>query len=52
MISEKYYDKNRSNPHYAINDQVLIKLYGSKSKFDPRYSLNLKIIIRKQHPVY
>jgi transposase InsO family protein len=46
------YDKNRHDPHYEINDQVLIKIHGSRSKLDPRYSINPKLIIRKQHPVY
>ena len=49
---KKHYDKNRSDPQYQINDQVLIKVQGSRSKFDPRYSIKPKIIIKKQHPVY
>ncbi|CAF1455304.1 unnamed protein product [Rotaria sordida] len=52
MISRKYYDKNRSNPQYEINDKILIRTHGSRSKLDPRYSLTPKIIIQKQHPTY
>ncbi|CAF1553706.1 unnamed protein product [Rotaria sordida] len=52
MINKKYYDKNRSNPQYEINDKVLIRIHGSRSKLDPRYSLTPKIIIQKQHPTY
>ena len=52
IISKKYYDTNRSNPQYVINDKILIKLYGSRSKFDPKYSLIPKAIIQKWHPIY
>jgi hypothetical protein len=52
MISKKQYDKNRSNPQYEINGQVLLRIYGSRSKLDPRYSLTPKIIIQKQHSTY
>jgi hypothetical protein len=46
------YDKQRSNPHYEINDSVLIKIHGTKTKLDPKYSITPKIIIKKQHPNY
>ncbi|CAF2152780.1 unnamed protein product [Rotaria magnacalcarata] len=46
------YDKNRSDPIYDINDQVLTKIHGSRSKLDPRYSITPRIIIKKQHPIY
>ncbi|CAF1521778.1 unnamed protein product [Rotaria sordida] len=52
MINKNYYDKNRSNPQYEINDKVLIRIHGLRSKLDPRYSLTPKIIIQKQHPTY
>ena len=52
MNSKINYDKNRSNPQYAISDQVLVRLHGPRSKLDPRYSLTPKIIIQKQHPIY
>jgi len=46
------YDKQRSDPHYEINDPVLIKIHGIKTKLDPKYSITPKIIIKKQHPNY
>jgi hypothetical protein len=46
------YDEHRSDPQYEINDQVLIKIHGSRSKLDPRYSIDPKLIVKKQHPVY
>ena len=46
------YDERRSDPHYEINDQVLIKLQGRTSKLDPKYSITPKIIIKKHHPTY
>ncbi|CAF3264353.1 unnamed protein product [Rotaria sp. Silwood2] len=46
------YDKHRSDPHYQINDKVLIRVYGSRSKLDPRYSITPKLVIKKQHPIY
>ena len=52
MNSKINYDKNRSNPQYAISDEVLVRLHGPRSKLDPRYSLTPKIIIQKQHPIY
>ncbi|CAF1475073.1 unnamed protein product, partial [Rotaria sordida] len=47
-----YYDKNRSEPSYNINDQVLTKIHSSRSKLDPRYSITPKFIIKTQHPIY
>ncbi|CAF4715103.1 unnamed protein product [Rotaria sp. Silwood2] len=47
-----YYDQQRSDPHYALNDLVLIKIHGIRNKLEPRYSITPKIIIRKQHPIY
>ena len=52
MNSKINYDKNRSNPQYAISDQVLVRFHGPRSKLGPRYSLTPKIIIQKQHPIY
>ncbi|CAF1438096.1 unnamed protein product, partial [Rotaria sordida] len=49
---KKYYDKNRSEPIYKINDQVLTKIHGSRSKLDPRYSITPKLIVQAQHPIY
>ena len=46
------YDKQRPDPHYEVNDPVLIKIHGMKTKLEPRYSITPKIIVRKQHPVY
>ncbi|CAF1230136.1 unnamed protein product [Rotaria sordida] len=45
------YDKQRPDPHYEINDPVLIKIHGIKKKLEPTYSITPKIIIRKQHPI-
>ncbi|CAF3544285.1 unnamed protein product [Rotaria sp. Silwood1] len=52
MNNKKYYDKNRSNPQYEINDKILIRIHGLRSKLDPHYTLNPKIIIQRQHPIY
>lgn len=49
---KKYYDKNRANVEYQINDLILTRIHGTRSKLDPRYSLTPKIIVRKQHPTY
>ena len=46
------YDKQRADPHYEINDLVLIKVYGTRTKLDPKYSITSKVIIKKQHPIY
>ncbi|CAF4378294.1 unnamed protein product, partial [Rotaria sp. Silwood2] len=46
------YDKQRADPHYEINDLVLIKIHGTKTKLDPKYSITPKVIIKKQHPSY
>jgi hypothetical protein len=46
------YDKQRADPHYKINDLVLIKIHGIKTKLDPKYSVTPKVIIKKQHPIY
>ena len=46
------YDKQRSDPHYKINDRVLIKKHGMKSKLEPKFSVATQIIIRGEHPVY
>ncbi|CAF1177908.1 unnamed protein product [Rotaria sordida] len=46
------YDKQRADPHYEINDLVLIKIHGTKTKLDPKYSITPKVIIKKQHPIY
>ena len=49
---KNYYDRQRSYPHYEINDLVLIKIHGMKSKLEPQYTLVPKIIVKKQHPNY
>ncbi|CAF4700272.1 unnamed protein product, partial [Rotaria sp. Silwood2] len=49
---KKPYDKHRSDPIYAINDQVLTKIQGSRSKLDPRYSITSRIIVKTQHLIY
>ena len=46
------YDKRRPDPHYAINDRVLIRRHGMKNKLEPKYSVTPQIVIRKEHPVY
>ena len=46
------YDKQRPDPHYAINDRVLIRRHGMKNKLEPKYSVTPQIIIREEHPVY
>ncbi|CAF1537101.1 unnamed protein product, partial [Rotaria sordida] len=45
------YDKQCPDPHYEINDPVLIKIHGIKKKLEQKYSITPKIIIRKQHPI-
>ncbi|CAM2727912.1 unnamed protein product [Rotaria socialis] len=50
--NKKYYDKNRSNPHYEINEKILIRIHGLRSKLDPQFTLTPKIVIQKQHPTY
>ncbi|CAF4512473.1 unnamed protein product [Rotaria magnacalcarata] len=52
MNNKKYYDRNRSNPHYDINDTILIRIHGLRSKLDPQFTLTPKIAIQKQHPTY
>ncbi|CAF4624688.1 unnamed protein product, partial [Rotaria socialis] len=47
-----HYDKQRPDPHYKINDVVLIKIHGLKTKLEPKYSIAPKIIIKEQHPTY
>ncbi|CAF2977846.1 unnamed protein product, partial [Rotaria sp. Silwood2] len=46
------YDKQRADPHYEINDLVLVKIHGAKAKLDPKYSITPKVVIKKQHPIY
>lgn len=46
------YDKRRSNPHYALDDRVLIRRHGMKSKLEPKYSVTSQIIIQEDHHVY
>ncbi|CAF1258650.1 unnamed protein product [Rotaria sordida] len=46
------YDKQRADPHYEINDLVLIKIHGTNTKLDSKYSITPKVIIKKQHPIY
>ncbi|CAF1500833.1 unnamed protein product [Rotaria sordida] len=45
------YDKQHPDPHYEINDPVLIKIHGIKKKLEQKYSIIPKIILRKQHPI-
>ena len=52
MKYKNSYDKQRQDPHYEINDQVLVRIHGLRSKLDPRYSIDPKLIIKKQHPIY
>ena len=40
------YDKQRSDPHYEINDLVLIKIHGKKTKLDPKYSITQKLLLK------
>lgn len=49
---ETRYDKQCPDPHYAINDRVLIKRHGMKNKLEPKFSITPQIIIRQKHPVY
>jgi hypothetical protein len=46
------YDKRRPDPHYAINDRVLIRRHGMKNKLEPKFSITPQIVIREKHPVY
>lgn len=46
------YDKRRPDPHYAINDRVLLRRHGMKNKLEPKYSVTPQIIIKEEHPVY
>lgn len=46
------YDKQRRDPHYTINDRVLIRRHGMKNKLEPKFSTNPQVIIREEHPVY
>ncbi|CAF1412956.1 unnamed protein product [Adineta steineri] len=46
------YDKQRADPHYSINDRVLIRKHGLKNKLEPKYSITPQIIIQEKHPVY
>lgn len=50
--SKKFYDKRRTDPHYKINDLLLVKIHGLKPKLEPRYSGTPKIIIQSQNPTY
>ena len=43
---------NDSDPHYAINDRVLIRRHGMKNKLEPKFSITPQIIVREEHPVY
>ena len=52
QLYKNRYDKQRGDPHYEIDDLVLIKIYGPKTKLDPKYSVTPKVIIKKQHPIY
>ncbi|CAF4559739.1 unnamed protein product, partial [Rotaria socialis] len=46
------YDKLRPDPHYAINDRVLIRRHGLQNKLEPKFSITPQNIICAQHPVY
>ncbi|CAF4218726.1 unnamed protein product, partial [Adineta steineri] len=46
------YDKQRADPHYSINDRVLIRKHGLRNKLEPKYSVTPQIIIQVKHPVY
>ena len=46
------YDKQRLDPHHAINDRVLIRRHGMKNKLEPKFSITPQIIVREKHPVY
>ncbi|CAF3420246.1 unnamed protein product, partial [Rotaria socialis] len=46
------YDKLRPDPHYVINDRVLIRRHGLQNKLEPKFSIAPQNIIRAQHPVY
>ncbi|CAF4275970.1 unnamed protein product [Rotaria magnacalcarata] len=52
MNNKKYYDKNRSNPRYEINEKNLLRIHGLGSKLDPQFTLIPRIVIQKQHPTY
>ncbi|CAF4668645.1 unnamed protein product, partial [Rotaria magnacalcarata] len=45
-------DKLRPDPHYAINDRVLIRRHGLQNKLEPKFSITTQNIIRARHPVY
>ncbi|CAF1565581.1 unnamed protein product [Rotaria sp. Silwood1] len=46
------YDKQRPDPHYAINDRVFIRRHELKNRLEPKFSITPQNIIRAQHPVY
>ncbi|CAF1524064.1 unnamed protein product [Adineta ricciae] len=46
------YDTQRNDPHYSLNDRVLIRKHGLKNKLDAKYSATPQIVIREDHPVY
>jgi hypothetical protein len=46
------YDRQRPDPHYAINDRVLIRRHGLKNKLEPKFSITPQVIIQEDHPVY
>ncbi|CAF4346039.1 unnamed protein product, partial [Didymodactylos carnosus] len=58
-LAKQRYDKNRPDPHYAIGDQVFVRVEGTRLKLDPRFS-NIQdkynsipmIISKTNHPTY
>ncbi|CAM4957002.1 unnamed protein product, partial [Rotaria socialis] len=49
---KRYYDQNRQDPHYNVDDRVFTRIFAARGKLDPRYSAEPKIIVQTNHPTY
>ncbi|CAF1281573.1 unnamed protein product [Rotaria magnacalcarata] len=52
QASQTYYNRHRLNPHLAIGDKVLTRIFGSRAKLDPKFSSIPKIVVETRHPTY
>ncbi|CAF4246300.1 unnamed protein product [Rotaria sp. Silwood2] len=52
QASQTYYNRHRLNPHLAIGDKVLTRIFGSRAKLDPKFSSIPKIVVETHHPTY
>ncbi|CAF1548103.1 unnamed protein product, partial [Adineta ricciae] len=50
--TKQAYDRNRSDPHYSLDDLVLTRIHGARGKLDPRFSSIPKRITAVNHPTY